>query len=148
MSDGFWIALGLFLGPMFMAFITNYISERRETKNWARQDKVAAAVKEVARVAAVNSLEVSGQLRTIHTLVNSNMTEALSKELAQTLSTATALKKVIELNREAGREPTPDDLEALAKTDERIGELTHVLADRAKQLEKAEHDDPSAFVNL
>lgn len=73
------------------------------------------------------------QLKTIHTLVNSDMTAARQAELDQVLVTLALLRKIATLDRVAGREPTEEDLAALDRTMERIGELRVLLADRLTQ---------------
>lgn len=85
---------------------------------------------EVARLAALNVATTDAQLKQIHTLVNSEMTAARQAELDQTRITLIMLRKVVAMDKANGREPEPEDLEAIITTGARITELQAILADR------------------
>jgi hypothetical protein len=139
-----------------LTYLTNRTRRAEKVEDWARQDAVAAqaaeaarllleqqrattaAAERVARVTAETSADAAEQLKAIHTLVNSDMTAARSGELAQNRLLLVALKKVIELDRAAGRPPTKDDREAVTGVELRIAELEAVLADRLAAQRKVE----------
>lgn len=122
--------------------------DKRE--DWARQDAVAARaeavaerVAETARVllvsnehvaeqAASDAAEVSGKLGQIHELVNSSLTAQMEEAAAALSQQAVLMREVVALNRAAGREPSPEALDAIATIEARVAELQARLTDRAK----------------
>jgi hypothetical protein len=114
-----------------------------------RQDAVAAQAAEAAellldaneRVAKQSedaAKVTNGKLNQIHELVNSTLTAAIEDLRLATEQQLMLLRSVIELNREAGREPSPDLLAALPAVEEKVAELRSKLADRARQTEIAD----------
>ena len=121
-----------------------------KAEDWRRQDEVAARVKEaseqaasaaallvesnklVAEKAAQTREDITGQLKIIHTLVNSQMTEAKQRELDATIRELASLREVMDLKRAAGIEPTAETLEMIRATEVSIRELRVNLADRAR----------------
>ncbi len=92
---------------------------------------------EIARLAAEAASRINDQLksihiqgREIHTLVNSDMTEARTNERDQTKLTLLALKKVQALSANLGLPVEASETEAIALAEARIEELNTILADR------------------
>lgn len=132
---------------------------REKEEDYARQDEVARRAREVAdrliesqrhtteqtdtvvhliEENAAQLASINEQTAQIHILVNSDMTAARQAELDQTRATKVVLLKVIALDRAAGRQPSKDDTEAVVALDERIAELTAILADRLAAQTKVE----------
>jgi hypothetical protein len=123
--------------------------EKRE--DWARQDAVAeqaakaakllldaqaaqkARTDQVAKVAAQQSASVALQLQDIHTLVNSDMTAARQELLDQTRILLGIYERTIQADKDAGRTPRPEDVEALSDARAKVEELNAILADRLAQ---------------
>jgi hypothetical protein len=78
------------------------------------------------------SAGISGKLGVIHDLVNSSMTAAMQAELDATRRELAMMREVVELNRQAGREPTVEALAAIEATSARIMELSAALRDRGQ----------------
>jgi hypothetical protein len=104
----------------------------------AAQEKTIQGTERVAALAAKTATSVDQQLERIHTLVNSDMTAARANELDGARLTLAALLKIIALDRDAGREPTAEDLALIEATEARIVELEQILADRHAQQQAVE----------
>ncbi len=105
----------------------------------ADQAAVAAELLVVANERVAKSAEEqAGKLDQIHTLVNSNMTASMQGELDATVAQAVLLEEVIEMRREAGKEPSPETEAALVLTKKKVEELRAALDDRVKNTEKAD----------
>jgi Na+-transporting NADH:ubiquinone oxidoreductase subunit NqrC len=143
------------LGSSVPVFLNNRAQRAARLEDWARQDQVAARVEAVAEKAAevgdqvANRVEAvaskaaevaaanTSRLDQIHTLVNSNLTAALQRELDATVVMQVALREVVALKRERGLEPDPESLAVLEDTRRRIEQLTRELEYKVKQTEAA-----------
>lgn len=103
-----------------------------------KTDQVAAAAEAVAAVAVAATAETKSQLNQIHTLVNSNMTAAQQGELDQTRVTLVMLRKIVVMAATAGRDPSSEELDLIDRTERRVSELEHILADRMTQQQLVE----------
>ncbi len=135
-----------------------WVAHATRRQEWTRQDQVAARTREVAEQAAKAAklliasneqiaqvqretasaavratAETSAKLDQIHTLVNSNMTAAMTNELDATIRTAAMMRELIEVKRAAGLEPTADVLALVETTQAKVDELQANLADRLQQ---------------
>lgn len=143
------------LSPCVLAVVMRLLNRSEKREDWARQDAVAAQAAEVAalllaqqqattaetrqaserllaaneRVAEATS-EQSDKLDVIHGLVNSQMTAAIQSELAATERDLSSLREIVELNKAAGRAPSPQALADIAATVSRIEELKIKVEDR------------------
>jgi hypothetical protein len=140
-AAGIIAALSAAVSPWYL------LRAKRQEKldDWDRQDKVAdrllkaadvarEAAEDVARVAADNFKETNGQLKQIHTLVNSEKTGYLTAELNLTL----ALIAQIEMPK---KEPMDDqDHSRIAPLRARVDELKAILADREIQTKIGEDE--------
>jgi hypothetical protein len=147
------------VGPFLLTWLTGRQRRAEKMQDYKRQDEVAerAALvaekaeqaaqllvednKRVASLAAAAALKTTGQLEKIHTLVNSNMTAAMQAELDATTREAAMMRIVIGLRAEKGDPPSPDATAALARTDQRIGELRAALEDRHEAQAKVDAAD-------
>jgi hypothetical protein len=119
-----------------------------KAEDWRRQDEVAERVKEASEQAAAAAAllvasnrdvalkadetrkELGGQLRVIHTLVNSQLTEALELALAAKIATLAATKALAVANQRQGAAVSPGDLDVIKLMESEITELRSKLADR------------------
>lgn len=116
----------------------------KEARDYAREDLVARRADERSEALlrtttmAVNTskkvvemtADNTDRLNTVHFLVNSNLTAHYESKLA-TLKISLALaKEVAELQRTAGREPSPGTLATIQATEVEIAELEQTIIDR------------------
>jgi len=147
-------------GTSLPVWLTGRQRSRDQRADWARQDAVAAkaeaaidkaaeraaetarlllaANKKVAEQAASDAAEVSGKLGQIHELVNSSLTAQMEEAAAALSQQAVLMREVVALNRAAGREPSPEALDAIATIEARVAELQARLTDRAKSTQIAD----------
>ncbi len=119
----------------FVLTVLNRSERRRERiEDFARQDRVAAKVDDVAATAKTATVQITNQLGVIHTLVNSDMTAARQSELDQVRLNLIMLRRLGSLRHEMGQEPVEEDEVAIASAEGRIGELEAILADRLAQM--------------
>lgn len=141
--------------PLILAYRTERMHREDRQADYARQDEIAersaeatAALLAEQRQIAAGTHEANGKLdkldkqaRSIHTLVNSDMTAARQSELDQTRAMADVLRRVIAVATAAtDTEPDPADVEALERAEKRIGELQAIMADRLQQAREAEKE--------
>lgn len=131
------VAVGVIVGPLFLAWLTGRQRSAEKREDWARQDAVADKVDAVASQArkAAELLrtrqdEVAGKLNQIHDLVNSNLTTQMEEALAALTQQVVLMREVVDLNRAAGREPSRAAIEAIGIIEAKVGELHAKLADR------------------
>jgi len=115
------------------------IARRIQTEDWARQDAVAAkaeaAATEAQRAAAelvAATKESIALLTSVHILVNSDYTQARRAVLEQAKATLVLLRKVVALDRAAGRSPVADDELAIRAVEKFIADLEVELVEREK----------------
>ena len=131
------------------------LRQTEKAEDYARQDLVAARVAaaaeqtataarllvnsnadqnargdEVARLAAESNSTIQSQLKAIHGLVNSDMTDARTNERDQTKLTLIALHRVQALSEKLGLLVSQADLDTIKAIEERIVELDLILAAR------------------
>jgi hypothetical protein len=142
------------VSPSLLALMTNRARRKDKQLDWAREDVVAKKAEEAARLLVESNKEIAdkvekaskntdSQLRQIHTLVNSDMTAARMDQRDQTRLTLLATKKIIQLDRDAGRVPSPEDMDAIATAETQIRKLDAILADRAEQQKQVENEQRS-----
>lgn len=116
------------VAPLVLAVVTGWQRRGEKREDWARQDKVADRVADVAKTATVAAETAAkaqesnaATLKDIHALVNSDMTAARTAELVATRLLVVALRKL-----------TPDAAtdEAIDTAEHRVDELEAILADR------------------
>ena len=154
------VALIVALSAIINLWITGYQRKSERREDYRRQDEVAAkaeeaaklllmnqqralvATEEVARVAAESHTSTDRQLERIHTLVNSDRTAALQSWRDQAQLTLLGLKKIIALDNDAGRPPSPEDLASIDLVESQLVKLNEELDDRAKQQAIVDAEDP------
>ena len=95
---------------------------------------------EVAKAAAKSDERTNGQLKQIHTLVNNNLTTAVSTALDALKSARVSTKELIELKKSLGQSPTTESLASVAAMESRISELGQQLMDRKIAAETVERE--------
>ena len=149
-ADGYAFTLSVLTG--FFAIISPVLviwaSGRRDStarrEDWARQDNVAAKAavaaqllvdsnKKVAVVAAELGKETIGKLDQIHTLVNSQMTAAMTDALDADQRTLAMMRELVDVKRKIGEEPTQQSLDAISAVEAKISERRAMLEDRSQR---------------
>jgi len=134
------VAVASLAGPILLARSNAKARAKEKTEDWARQDAVAAQAAKAAalllaenRKVAATAVETQGQLRQIHTLVNSNMTAAMQAQLA-------ALKGQLVLMERLAKEtpPSEDEVATFKAIEAQIAELEAALHDRLIATESIE----------
>lgn len=101
------------------------------------QDEAARLLAVNNEVVAKTAAETQGQLTVIHTLVNSSLTDAMTRELSALRAQHTMLLEVRALRTERGDAVDPKMDERLEELAAVIAELSAKLADRAHQQDLA-----------
>jgi hypothetical protein len=151
-------------GPVILAWLTGRQRHKEKVEDWTRQDAIASKQQSAADLVALQAQEAAALLlasnkkvataaaqaatshdekledlavgqAAIHTLVNSQMTDALQSQLEAKRESLAALLEIIDLKKAAGQEPTPEALAAVDAIQVKVGELEHNLADRHTQAE-------------
>jgi len=124
--------------PLIVARFTNEARRREKELDWKREDLVAQRledqVREATRIAALSD----SKLDQIHTLVNSNMTEARQGELDASRRELAQLKINVRLLERLGNDVPPDAIKIIEFTKQTIRKLEHELDERNKQTKLAE----------
>jgi hypothetical protein len=118
-------------------------------QDFARQDQVAAQAAEAARLllqanerrakqSAQEFAATQRQLAQIHTLVNSNLTEAQGRELEATRAMLITMQEVVDLKRKGGVEPSQEAIDAIDATRSRVDALSRDLAQKVEQTKVAD----------
>ncbi len=142
------VALATTVSPIILSVITASQRRKEKAQDYIRQDAVAAQAAEAARLLLVSNelvakrtseaaAETQGQLRQIHTLVNSKLTEEMKGRLEALDSLLAMTIKNIELNLAAGIEPTEVVRTALASLRRTVETLRSSLVERAMITEDA-----------
>jgi IMP dehydrogenase/GMP reductase len=144
---------GTTFGPIIAVRMANNQRDEERQQDWARQDaRDAAAAARIAeterRLLAANARVVAqqteasaivlAQLGGIHVLVNSNLTETERRELAATIEALEARKENVNIKRQHGEEPSPNDIEQMDAIQKRIDTLTRDIHHKAEQTRKAD----------
>lgn len=144
MSDAVLVALIFLCGTMVTPFIAARIG-RAERQAIAEEVKGAAnalvasnaEVAATAEVAARDRVSLSKQVREVHTLVNSQLTERIRSELDETVARLATLRELVDLKRANGIEPTDDTLAVIEATESKVALLEESLADREQAQSQA-----------
>lgn len=157
--DNVWIAvITALVAPSLLAVFQQYFRRQEKQQDWDRQDKVAeqaaqaaqlllerqtisarkvdeaaSLLKENNKAVAVTAAETQGQLRQIHTLVNSNMTAAMQSEMDQREIALALMNEVIDLKKSSGIQPSTETKATLEQMAASIDELNAKLSDRLNQ---------------
>jgi hypothetical protein len=130
------------IAPYVLARASRRDQKASKMEDWERQDEVASRAADVAaklldsneravhavEAAALVAEQTNGTVNVIHTLVNSNMTEAKQEALDAKRETLVMLRSVT-----AGREATAEEAAAMAAIENKIVELEAQLAERLRQ---------------
>jgi len=127
------------VAPSILAVGNARINDKRQTKEWAREDAV-----EERRIAREHEREqrtetrlddISAETRIIHALVNSELTKAYERDLSSVIASRDALEKVIELTCQLGEKPDQIDVNELEDKENRIRLLEKVILMRQQHQE-------------
>jgi hypothetical protein len=97
---------------------------------------LAANNENVAAVAEQTKQQLDAVLdgnKVIHTLVNQRMTASMESDLNANRRSLSALQRLVDADRAAGRTPSVDDVAAIAVATERVHDLEADLSDRMRQ---------------
>jgi len=136
------VAFAGIIGPAFLAWVNGNQRRAEKLEDYRREDEVAAKAAEqgklivasvVANTAEIasNSITTNGKLDVIHTLVNSNMTQAMQAELDATIAQLVLMREVIDMKKASGVVPSEDTVSAISIIEKRIAELTVQLQERS-----------------
>jgi hypothetical protein len=131
------------IAPSVLAIGNARISARNQDKLWAREDeletrRIAREEERYSRMQESLS-SITLEAKTIHALVNSELTKAYERDLGSVIVARDALAKVIELTKQLGEEPSEEDLKALSAKDYRINMLERIIQERKKHQEKLDY---------
>jgi len=151
------------IAPVVLKLLDNRQRINEKLQDYARQDLVAERVAVAAEQAAVAArllvrdnarvaelaastsaimlerLEaLQNQIDRIHTLVNSNLTEAQQRELDATRTMLTMMKEVLSLKDASGIPPTVGAIALIDSVAARIAVMTRELAYKLQQTESAD----------
>ena len=154
LAGGIIAALGGFISPFVMAWLTNRNARRMKIDDYARQDEIAKRLSERQDAAEDKAAEVAKQaaeaarllvesnrkqeniakiqgakLDQIHTLGNSNLTAAMQNELDARRATVVVLKRL--------PNPSKEETSEIEGNQAKMAELDAQLRDRKKQTETA-----------
>ncbi len=147
---GALVAITTVVTPVITAIVVNRSRLAEKAEDYTRQDAVAARAEAVSRalengqikaatllvennkVVAAAAAETQGQLKVIHTLVNSSLTAAMQSSLDDKRVTLVLMREIIDIKQRQGTSPTMDALAALEAVRGKIGELEAKLDDRKK----------------
>lgn len=90
---------------------------------------------EVARIAREGHEATDGQLKEIHTLVNSNMTAEMQRALDATEGQLVLMKELVRVNKKSGARPSAATLEQIKATEAKVEEMRAAIADRTRATE-------------
>jgi hypothetical protein len=93
-------------------------------------DQLLESNKTIAATAANAQAGTTASLTAIHTLVNSNLTQAQNRELDATRAMLAAMREVITLKEARGAEISPTTVAAIETVEKRIAVLSHDLSHR------------------
>lgn len=89
---------------------------------------------EVARIAREGHEATDGQLKEIHTLVNSNMTAEMQRALDATEGQLVLMKELVRVNKKAGTRPSASTLEQIKATEAKVEEMRAAIAERTAEV--------------
>lgn len=127
------VAIPTFLSPLIMAWLTSRNLRKVKEQDWARQDAVAARLKENNESVATLATQSHNQLKVIHRLVNSTLTAALQARLDANKKALALMHQIIEMNRLSGVEPSTDALADIAASEKEVEDLELNIAERTQQ---------------
>ena len=93
---------------------------------------VAIVVAVIAAALFRLGLVINTKLKVIHTLVNSNLSNAIQAEHDGLIRELAGLQELVSLKQAAGHEPSEETLAVIIATQERIKVLTTQLHDRER----------------
>ena len=125
------------LAPLITILLTSRTRSREKQEDWRRQDVVAEQAAKAAKLlldaqaqTSLQNIATQGQLRVIHTLVNSNLTKEMQDRFAALNAQIFLTKEVMRLNHLNNLEPDSASLAALHKLEEVAATLSTTLTER------------------
>lgn len=158
-AAAFIVGLFGFLGAAAPVWLTNRQRRRERAEDRADQARVRATaeatagkvdavvaktdtatdrIAEAAAAAQQASTATLGKLAEIHTLVNSNLTEAVQGELDSCERELASLKELVALRQTLGQEASLDAIAKVKETEQRILKLRAKLEDRKRAQAEAD----------
>jgi hypothetical protein len=125
------------ISPLLVVWFQSRIA--RSTRE--REDRTAALLlnsnAKIAKVAAGANAETAAALGKIHTLVNSNLTDAQKRELSATRVMLASMREVVTLKEDRGIPINAETDQAIQIAEDRIRELASDLVHKDTQTELA-----------
>jgi hypothetical protein len=114
--------------------------QRRRERSEDRAERQAVADRLYAQNKRVElaALDTKGALKEIHTLVNSQLTDAKVSELESARLTLVMAKRIIARDEKDGITPTEEDRDTIRATQAKIETLEALVKDRAAQQAKVD----------
>lgn len=100
------------------------------TADWIRDGVFLVGMLFTAFAVFYGNGRLDKQVKTIHNLVNSNMTAVLQSELGAVTRELAMMHEVIALKRAAGQEPDIETIATVKTTETKVVVLKTILADR------------------
>jgi hypothetical protein len=110
----------------------------QQSKQVEQAETAAVLLKENNEAVTRAAVETHGQLKIIHTLVNSSLTSAKTSELAALRAQLVLMKELVDQRRQGGIEPNPETLRHIAEVETLVHALAVELAERSGQQEIAD----------
>jgi len=133
------------VSPSVLSWMTTNARRKDRQADWDRQDKVAADVREAARLVVIakdelakTSAATNSKLDVIHTLVNGDVTAAIQDSLNSVVRELAALTKLRESRRAVGKKPSQETSAAIARAEAKIAELRATINARKTRAALAE----------
>lgn len=101
-----------------------------ENRHIAREKVIASKAKEAADINTERLKAIEDTANIIHSLVNTDLTEAYQRDLSSVIDSRDALQRVIDITLSHGSETLQQDKDELALKDLRIAELERIVKTR------------------
>jgi len=148
---GGFTALCAVVSPLLLAELTARRALKDRIATYAREDEVSrraqVAVDKAAAIAvaiATKVNETADLAKSIHILVNSQMTATIQAELDATRREYTSLQEIQDLKKAAGKEPLDESTVILKETETKIVELQNKLEERLRAAKLVELQQAAA----
>lgn len=123
------------LAPVLLAIVTTRERRAETRERWDHEDAMAAGAAAAAATQRLHNAAVAEQLDAIHSLLDSELTQAQQRELDAARALLARSQEVIDLRRGAGTQPSVAEEDHLLELEIRITAMAELLATRAAHRE-------------
>lgn len=138
------VAISSTVGPLLVQRSTNVQRRKERAEDKADRDAVAHQAQEAADKLVQSNADVAAAAKetgaktlaavgVIHTLVNSNLTDAIEASLVASEANLTSLRELADLRLGLGQKPTTEALAMFRSVEGQVSELRLKLQDRKRQ---------------